>query len=83
MTPETIARAGAMARWGTFANAAITVTNHAAAEDWPTVVDGRIVIMHRPGVHDPIEENRRRRLHSARLTDLCDLTGRKLEYWER
>lgn len=81
MTPETIARAGALARWGTMLNAAITVTNHAAAEDWLSGPDG--TIMRRPGVHDPIEENRRRRLHSARLTELCDLTGHELEYWER
>ena len=81
MTPETIARAGALARWGTMLNAATTVANHAAAEDWRSGMDGQI--MHRPGVHAPIEEGIRRRRYSDRLTELCDLTGRKLEYWER
>ena len=83
MTPETIAQAGALARWGTFANAATTAINHAQAEDRVVEVDGRLQVIHRAGVRDPIEENRRRRLHSARLTELCDLTGLELEWWER
>lgn len=83
MTPETIARAGALARWGTFANAATAAINHAQAEDRVVEVDGRLQVIHRAGVHDSIEENRRRHTYSARLTELHDLAGYPLEWWER
>ena len=83
MTPETIAQAGALARWGTFANAAITAINHARAEDRVEEVGGRLQLIHRPGVYAAIEESIRRGAYSARLTELHDLAGYPREWWER
>jgi hypothetical protein len=74
--PDQIARAGAMARWGTFHNAALTATYHAAAEDRQSD-DGRRII-HRPGVHAPIEEGIRRRWYSDRLAELHALAGHEV-----
>lgn len=71
MTPETIARAGAVARWGTFLNASMALVNALNVEQ-----PGR-------GVRGPIEENRRRSMYSARLTELHDLAGYPREWWER
>ena len=81
--PDQIARAGALARWGTFANAAITAINHAHAEDRVEEVGGRLQLIHRPGVYAAIEENRRRQVYSSRLTELHDLAGYPREWWER
>lgn len=83
MTPETIARAGALARWGTFANAAITAINHAHAEDRVVEVNGRRQLIHRAGVYAAIEESIRRGAYSSRLTELHDLAGYPREWWER
>lgn len=69
--PDQIARAGALARWGTFLNAAMAMVNAMNVEQ-----PGR-------GVRGPIEENRRRSMYSARLTELHDLAGYPREWWER
>lgn len=63
MTPETIARAGALARWGTMHNAAVTITNHADAQ------------IGRRGVFHAIDEGIRARAYSDRLTELNALAG--------
>lgn len=83
MTPDTIARAGALARWGTFLNAAIVLTHHAAAEARLVDAGGRRVVVHRLGAHAPIEEGIRRRAYGDRLTELHDLAGYPREWWER
>lgn len=66
-----IALAGSYARWGTLLNAATALVNALNVE--------------RParGVRDPIEENRRRRAYSERLTELHDLAGYPMEWWVR
>ena len=69
--PDQIARAGALARWGTLLNAATALVNAMNVEQ-----PGR-------GVRGPIEENRRRSMYSARLTELHDLAGYPREWWER
>ncbi len=70
MTPEIIARAGALAQRGTMRNAIITLEAHYFAEE-PV-----------PQPH-AIETNVRRRRYCERLTELHDLAGQELEWWER
>lgn len=70
MTPCPIALAGAMARQGTMQNAIRTLENHYFAEE-PM-----------PQPH-AIETNQRRRAYCERLTELHDLAGDELEWWER
>lgn len=71
MTPETIAQAGALARWGTLLNAATALVN------------AMNVAHPARGVRGPIEENRRLRTYGDRLTELHDLAGYPREWWER